>query len=76
VVCADDSYVTLVGTASSDWGFGLAADSAGNVYVSGYVGSGGIAPQTVTVGTSPFTTLGNNANSVVFKLDSTGTAIF
>ncbi|HEU4769511.1 MAG TPA: SBBP repeat-containing protein, partial [Pyrinomonadaceae bacterium] len=64
------SYSTLLGSTSSDTGFGIAVDSQGNAYVTGT--TDGINFPTTS---GAFKTTSNNSGAFVTKLNATGTAL-
>ena len=64
-------YSTYLGGSDSDGGYGIAVDSAGNAYVTGYTASTDFP---TTPGAFQ-TTFGGNGDAFVTKLNPTGTAL-
>ena len=64
-------YSTYLGGTDSDGGYGIAVDSAGNAYVTGYTASTNFP---TTPGAFQ-TTFGGNGDAFVTKLNPTGTAL-
>jgi hypothetical protein len=65
-------YSTYVGGSNADYGFSIAADSAGNAYVTGQTYSSNFP----TISGSFDTSFGSGSDAFILKLNSTGTSLF
>jgi hypothetical protein len=65
-------YATYIGGRQADYGFGMAVDSAGNAYFSGYSYSN---QRSLPVKVGPDLTFNGKSDAIVGKLDPSGTSL-
>ena len=69
------TYSTYLGGSGGDWGYGIAADSTGSVYVTGYTGSTDFPTVNPLQPTKPTYPPGSEQTAFVSKLNPAGSAL-